>query len=95
MENFLGRSTEVSADGMFFMLDQSKAGGSCSGDSGGPALIELHAEWYLVGIASFVFNLKNEKENCSAQSVYTNVYAYREWLSKAFMDLSNEPNPFR
>ncbi len=48
------------------------AGGPCSGDSGGPALVTRNGQWYVAGVASFV------DLNCQYFGASTKVDAYTQ-----------------
>lgn len=53
--------------------------GVCSCDSGGPLMVQLSGQYYLIGIVSFgptKCGLKN------APGVYTSVLRYIDWISK-------------
>lgn len=56
-------------------LDERKAG-TCSGDSGGPAYLELDGEYYLFGVTSRGSLL------CDNTGVYTNALEYKDWIVK-------------
>ncbi len=56
-----------------FTLDETKSG-TCSGDSGGPAYMEIDNVLYLVGITSRGNLL------CDDKGVYTSIAAHIDWL---------------
>lgn len=70
----------------FLWLNQNDGRGVCSGDSGGPAFINMGGLSVQVGVAHAVFQL-NSAENCSQISVSTNVRYYKDWLEKNFAEL--------
>ncbi|MCK6595568.1 MAG: trypsin-like serine protease [Bacteriovoracaceae bacterium] len=55
-------------------LNETKAG-TCSGDSGGPAYIDIQGELYLFGITS------RGSELCNEVGVYTNALYYLPWIN--------------
>lgn len=58
-----------------FRLDESTGHGTCSGDSGGPAYVNVEGKLYLTGVTSRGSAL------CDNVGVYTNVVPYAEWIS--------------
>jgi len=68
--NFDGRSE--------LCVDNPDQRGDCYGDSGGPALVQVYGVWRLAGVDS-----RGISNTCGAlPSVYTDVSAYRDWLSQ-------------
>lgn len=61
-------------------LNEKKAG-TCSGDSGGPAYIEIQGEYYLFGITS------RGSELCNEVGVYTNALYYLPWIRTSLTTL--------
>lgn len=57
-------------------LDESKGHGTCNGDSGGPAYLEINGELYLFGITSRGSML------CDEVGVYTNAVVYKTWIQQ-------------
>ena len=55
-------------------LNETKAG-TCSGDSGGPAYLEINNELFLFGITS------RGSELCNEVGVYTNALFYLPWIN--------------
>jgi hypothetical protein len=53
--------------------------GVCSGDSGGPALIENSGQWIQVGVASRVINAVTM---CRGSAVYTRTDVYKTWIEQ-------------
>ena len=49
--------------------------GTCNGDSGGPAFINLNGEYFLLGVTS------RGAELCDDIGVYTNAVYYKQWIS--------------
>lgn len=56
-----------------FVLDETAAG-SCSGDSGGPAYMEIDGKLYVVGVTS------RGNLTCDSRGIYTSLYAHMDWL---------------
>ena len=54
-------------------LNETNAG-TCNGDSGGPAYLEIQGEYYLFGVTS------RESELCNEVGVYTNALYYLSWI---------------
>lgn len=65
-----------------FRLDESKGHGTCSGDSGGPAYVEVDGKLFLTGVTSRGSAL------CNNVGVYTNVVPYKAWIEE-MMPLMN------
>ena len=58
-------------------FDQSKGGGACHGDSGGPAYLMINQHPYLFGITS------RGAGNCDIDVIYTKISAYQDWFTEA------------
>ncbi|MGZ3662091.1 MAG: S1 family peptidase [Bdellovibrionota bacterium] len=67
------------------LLDQRSRGGTCPGDSGGPAFVENQGELFLWGIASRLWPLR--VSDCAQYSIYTRLDAYADWLAWAASQL--------
>jgi secreted trypsin-like serine protease len=52
---------------------------SCSGDSGGPAYVDVTGEWQLAGATSR--STKTALRKCGDGGVYTWVSVYRDWIT--------------
>ncbi|MBX2996791.1 MAG: trypsin-like serine protease [Bdellovibrionaceae bacterium] len=69
-----------------FRADQTAGQGVCSGDSGGPALINQNGNAVIVGVASAVYSADGVNENvdgfdhCRQRSLYNRVDAHLEWI---------------
>ncbi|ASD62905.1 serine protease [Bdellovibrio bacteriovorus] len=55
-------------------LDESKGSGTCAGDSGGPAYVDIKGELFLFGVTSRGSAL------CDSVGVYTNAVYYADWI---------------
>jgi len=64
---------------------------SCSGDSGGPLMVERDGRWYAEGIVSF--GVSCGKKGWPA--VYTNVPYYSQWIKKRIADKAVNRNSKR
>ncbi|XGC79746.1 trypsin-like serine protease [Bdellovibrio bacteriovorus] len=65
------------------MLDQSLRKGICSGDSGGPAYLEVNGKLHLLGVASRGDSLPIPlTPDCFILSIFTRVDAHAAWISK-------------
>lgn len=83
-------SVEMSGDGVLrqthalisslqqteFRLDESKGHGTCSGDSGGPAYVQVDGKLILAGVTSRGSAL------CNDIGVYTAVTPYKAWIEE-------------
>ena len=70
------------------VTDQSNGQSVCSGDSGGPAFIEVNGEIFQWGVASRVGNGENRKAYCSGVAVHGRVAPQARFITKgmAFLD---------
>jgi secreted trypsin-like serine protease len=66
-----------------FVLDESKSA-TCSGDSGGPAYVNVRGQWQLAGVTSRGSAL------CDKQGVYTDVLAFKTWILDTAKELSDK-----
>lgn len=67
-------------------LDQRNNRGTCHGDSGGPAFIELGGRFYLWGVTSRgVDDLEND---CDQFAAITHIYSHKTWISRMIQKLS-------
>ncbi|WII73690.1 trypsin-like serine protease [Bdellovibrio sp. 22V] len=70
------------------MLDQSVRRGICSGDSGGPAYVEINGQLHLLGVASRGDSLPIPlTPDCFILSVFTRVDAQMSWIQAASTQL--------
>jgi secreted trypsin-like serine protease len=76
------------------LLVSLRQGGSCHGDSGGPALVQNGNDIVVVGVASRLTNNDQVAHNgnvqdysCSVDMVYTSVLAQQAWISAASQKL--------
>lgn len=70
------------------LTDQSRGESICSGDSGGPAFLEVKGQLYVWGVASRVGNPRNEAAYCSGGAIHGKISSETEFLQKgmAFLD---------
>ena len=67
-------------------LDQRDSRGTCHGDSGGPAFIELGGRYYLWGVTSRgVDDIEND---CDQFAAITHIYSHKTWISRMIQKLS-------
>jgi secreted trypsin-like serine protease len=66
------------------VLDQSEHGGTCDGDSGGPAFVSRQGQPVLVGVAS------SSGEGCDSYSIYTRIDRQLEFVKRAISELRNQ-----
>ena len=69
-------------------VEQSFGKGSCHGDSGGPALINLNGTSLLFGVTSR--GAWDPGDTCGVAALYTNLIYYQKWISAAQADLTGE-----
>lgn len=89
------RTTKLSIDDVNFsrtevMLGQSVRKGICSGDSGGPAYLEMNGRLHVWGVASRGDSLPGLlTPKCMLFSVFTRVDAHKTFIEGAIADLLN------
>jgi secreted trypsin-like serine protease len=69
-------------DGLLEVCTESPgaAAGACYGDSGGPEIVRTDDRWELLGVTS---RSGNDSSTCgSGPSIYTNVTAYLDWITR-------------
>jgi len=64
------------------LLDQTGDKGACHGDSGGPAFVSMGGDYYLWGVTNRSYPA-TAADDCKHDSVYTNIDAYKDWLTQA------------
>ncbi|MFP5518909.1 MAG: S1 family peptidase [Bdellovibrionia bacterium] len=70
------------------ILDQSLRKGICSGDSGGPAYLEIDGELHVAGVASRGDSIPLPlMPDCFILSVYGRVDKHLQWIEEAMRDL--------
>ena len=67
------------------MIDESQGKGSCHGDSGGPAYIQVGGKTVLFGVTS-----RGTDQFCSKSVIYTNILAYAKWFPTAVQQLEGQ-----
>lgn len=88
------RTTELKIDKAQYsrteaMLGQSVRKGICSGDSGGPAYLEINGRLHVWGVASRGDSLPGFlTPKCMLFSVFTRVDAYQTWIIDSMAELS-------
>ena len=65
---------------------------TCTGDSGGPALVELDGHWYVAGVNSWVYAWTHGQDSCNGASVAMRVDYELDFLSD-FFDPYETPYP--
>jgi hypothetical protein len=72
------------------LLDQTQGRGSCHGDSGGPAFVEMNGELYLWGVTSRAYpNNQDAAVNCDQGAIYTEFDAQGQFVNAAQAQLEN------
>lgn len=65
----------------YFIADNSGETSVCSGDSGGPALIQdSSGRYYVLGIASTVSYTSDKEGKCNQEAIYMNIRSYVNWI---------------
>lgn len=57
---------------------------TCSGDSGGPALVDLDGHWFVAGVNSAVYSGVNPDDSCSGGAIEVRVDHELEFLEEFF-----------
>ncbi|MEN0060350.1 MAG: serine protease [Bdellovibrio sp.] len=89
------RAASLEVDEAYFtkteaMLGQSVFKGICSGDSGGPAYVQINGQLYIWGVASRGDSIPLFiAPKCMLFSIYTRVDAYQSWISETMQSLQN------
>ena len=78
--NLRGQMISNRSEGAFLLLRNDEQSAGCSGDSGGPAMIQKNGRLTSVGVASFVYNKDLGPFNCHSRIAYTRISAYKDWL---------------
>jgi MYXO-CTERM domain-containing protein len=65
---------------------------TCTGDSGGPALVDLDGHWHVVGVNSWVYAWEHGQDSCNGASVAMRVDHELDFLSE-FFDPYETPYP--
>lgn len=77
-------------DQNIFIVDQSVQKGVCYGDSGGPALAGYNGQYYIIGIASGVFDLKNKQnagDDCTQAALFMNLVPEMPWIKSVILPM--------
>jgi hypothetical protein len=61
-------------------VDQSKGTGICTGDSGGPGLVQIDGELQILGINSYVARNLAKEDLCQGKSSLVLAESYRAWI---------------
>ncbi len=61
-------------------VDQSAGNGVCSGDSGGPGLVDINGEFQILGVNSYVSSTNPNEDACKDSAALVLVDSYRDWI---------------
>lgn len=76
------------------LLDQTQGKGSCHGDSGGPAFVEMNGGLYLWGVTSRAYpNNQDAAVNCDQGAIYTEFDAQGQFINQAQTELEQGTAP--
>ena len=64
-------------------VTQNNGRGICSGDSGGPGLVNIDGESQILGVNSYVRGPKSDY--CNGESTLMLAHAYKDWLQKIIL----------
>lgn len=64
------------------IVHETEGHNTCSGDSGGPALVEREDGWVLVAVTSFVYPLEPDEDACDGGGGEGRVDASLEWIAE-------------
>lgn len=67
------------------LSDQTQNRGSCNGDSGGPAFVNINGNYFFWGVAT-----SGSNNQCNEYGIYTNALLYIKWLQEAAKALLNK-----
>ncbi len=73
---------EILEDDKKIAVDQSNGAGVCTGDSGGPGLVNIDGELQILGVNSYVSNGDDQGDLCRNKSSLVLVDSYRGWIEK-------------
>jgi len=78
------RETDVELVGVdgHLMYHESEGHNTCSGDSGGPVLVERDGAWVLVGVTSFVYPIDPDDDACDGGGGENRVDKSLEWINE-------------
>lgn len=69
-------------------FDQSQGESVCAGDSGGPALVMEGGGLQVIGVASIVYNQKEDRTRaCQDIVIHTSISYYQPWIKKTLKSL--------
>ena len=62
------------------VINQQRGHGVCSGDSGGPGLVELDGELQILGVNSYVSSVETNDDACKGNATLVLTDSYRDWI---------------
>ncbi|MBL7544000.1 MAG: trypsin-like serine protease [Bdellovibrionaceae bacterium] len=66
-------------------VNQTDARGGCSGDSGGPLLIEDNGTYKILGVASYIESSSESRLCEQGQIFYSYITSYLEWINESML----------
>jgi internalin A len=77
----LGQFVKDARFSSLLILEPTPGKGNCSGDSGGPAYVEVNGEWQILGVLNGADSRLTPDVKCeSGQAIYTLAAAYKSWI---------------
>jgi MYXO-CTERM domain-containing protein len=78
---------------VIFLLDRDELLGACSGDSGGPVLLERDGQWTPVAVMTTIFDWDGDEEACGDATLGLLIYPHLAWIQEEVAAVQPEPEP--
>lgn len=69
-----------------FIFAEQLTGGMCSGDSGGPMVVNINGERIQIGVFNSMVSTKGGDIDCSSYSIAAYLQPYLEWINKTLRE---------
>lgn len=83
---------QLDADQIVFLEREEQLGG-CSGDSGGPVLLERDGQWVPVAVMVRIFDFDQDGEACGDMTTGLLLYPHLQWIQEQVEAAQPEPEP--